>query len=208
LRPSSVAANARTMQRARSFAWVCGAISACGGGAAGQPTDAGSAFDAGVRLEGGAAVEASAALDAMEDAPVEATPSDAGTGELPQCPPPKPATCAAIEACLAFVDGAVDGGGDAWLFDDQSFMTNFFRVIAVQHQDCTSLSTCTYDPFAESNALGQLVGPDGLAYVWTYLPSRSEYVLVREDRNPTGYDIVVEVNECEGDGRIGDGGTE
>ena len=209
MRPSSVAANARTVQRTTAFAWVLGAISACGGGVAGQPTDTGSAFDAGVRAEAGGPLEASATPDAME---VDAAEEEEARGEdsaaLPQCPAPRPATCAAIAACLGSIGGGLDSGDQGWVFDDQQTMVDFFRVIAVANELCTSVASCTYDPFAESNALGQLVGPDGLAYVWTYIPSRAEFLLAREDRDPVSYEIIVDANECTGDGRIQDGGTD
>ena len=37
--------------------------------------------------------------------------------------------------------------------------------------------------------------PDGLYYVWMYLPSRNAYVVARQDRNTVTYNIIKQYND-------------
>jgi hypothetical protein len=73
-------------------------------------------------------------------------------------------------------------------FGDLLGFVNYFKGIAVTQGVCSSFDTCAYD--VTDNVLvpkdpndGHFVGPDGLEYIYAWIPSRNEYVLAREDRN-------------------------
>jgi hypothetical protein len=68
---------------------------------------------------------------------------------------------------------------------------------------CTTVATCPYDPTLprvspqdvhHSDALGEYIGPDGRALVWTYYQPLNEYYILDRARNPQGYQTVVEFN--------------
>jgi hypothetical protein len=61
---------------------------------------------------------------------------------------------------------------------------------------CTTVLSYTDDPIAVSNSLHQLVGPDGLSYIWAEAPDESEIILARKDRNTGSYPLILEYNEC------------
>ncbi|HEX8790227.1 MAG TPA: hypothetical protein VF765_04695 [Polyangiaceae bacterium] len=65
------------------------------------------------------------------------------------------------------------------------------------------VETCTYDPtqartspqdVQHSNALHEYIGPDHRPYVWAYYPPLNEWFLVEQNRNPEGYQLLVDFN--------------
>jgi hypothetical protein len=61
---------------------------------------------------------------------------------------------------------------------------------------CTSLDVCTWDPrtlagnpidITQSDTYNRFQGPDGRTYIWGYISSRNEWVLVDRDRNVAAY---------------------
>jgi hypothetical protein len=97
-----------------------------------------------------------------------------------------------------------------WTFPDESFLINWFRTLAVNactvqgNQNacaggCTAFATCTYDPtdptvVTQNPQTKNFTGPDGLSYVYAYIPSRNEWVLARADRNIVTYKLIDNYN--------------
>ncbi|HEY6462471.1 MAG TPA: hypothetical protein VIY73_20020, partial [Polyangiaceae bacterium] len=145
------------------------------------------------------------------------------------CPYAAGASCAVIVPCVLadLADYDADVPDIGWTFFRGVDMINFFRNIAVINDVCTDFISCTYDPFdaappdaspaSFSNADGQFVGPDGYDYIWTYFPSAPwspqpgtpGWLVVRRDRDPAGYQLVLDYNQCTGsgapDGGLADG---
>jgi Met-zincin len=104
-------------------------------------------------------------------------------------------------------------GGWTFPIDEQNLI-NFFRQVAVNacvtqgNQSactagcaatagncCASYETCTYDPTNPAqvqlnNQDKHFTGPDGLQYVYTWIPSRNEWVAARADRNIVTYNLI------------------
>jgi hypothetical protein len=64
---------------------------------------------------------------------------------------------------------------------------------------CTTWSTCPYDPtnpqIVSQNPINlAFQGPDGLNYVYAYLPSRNQIILAREDRNIVTWKLLEQYN--------------
>jgi hypothetical protein len=64
---------------------------------------------------------------------------------------------------------------------------------------CTTLTDCAYDPTDPAQVTldvndGHFVAPDGLTYVWAYLPERAEWIVARQDRNIVTWKVVTQYN--------------
>jgi hypothetical protein len=91
-----------------------------------------------------------------------------------------------------------------WTFGGQGLdpwqpLITFFKNLAVQSSLCDTVDTCPYDvtdpnQVAQSIVNGQFIGPDGLNYVYAYLPMRNEVVLAREDRNIVTWKLILTYN--------------
>ncbi|HTQ41531.1 MAG TPA: hypothetical protein VMI75_02165, partial [Polyangiaceae bacterium] len=97
-----------------------------------------------------------------------------------------------------------------WTFPDETFLINWFRQLSVNActvqgnqaacaNGCTTFSTCTYDPtdptqVSQDPQTKNFTGPDGLTYVYAYIPSRNEWVLARQDRNIVTYKLIDSYN--------------
>jgi hypothetical protein len=77
-------------------------------------------------------------------------------------------------------------------------------VVPAHDVDCgPDGATCTYDPTQPrlspqdihySDALHQFIGPNGHPYVWSYLTSLNEWVLVDQTTSPQSYQLLVTHN--------------
>ena len=87
-----------------------------------------------------------------------------------------------------------------WTFYRSEDFINFFKRLAVTAgvPGCTSvvnLGACPYDVTTQGNAINELVGPDKVAYIWTYVYDRNTWVLARKDRNIATYKILFNYND-------------
>ena len=87
-----------------------------------------------------------------------------------------------------------------WTFYRAEDFINFFKRLAVTAgvPGCTSLTNlgaCPYDVTTQGNAISELVGPDKVAYIWTYVYDRNTWVLARKDRNIATYKILFNYND-------------
>ena len=146
----------------------------------------------------------------------EVAPADASIVDATSEPPVVDAVAEEPDACLGWQElqqdlargQAVEAEADAgisgmaaysgWAFrvNPTKNLTQFFRQIAVANGVCTTADTCTYDPIAGSDALHELVAPDGLSYIWGEAPDGSEILLARKDRNTGTYPLILAYNEC------------
>jgi hypothetical protein len=109
-----------------------------------------------------------------------------------------------------------------WTFTREQDMIDFFRNIAVQANGptgvpagcdptlvypaanscvpaCLSIDTCAYDPTNAAQVTldvndGHFVAPDGLTYVWAYLPERAQWIVARQDRNIVTWKVITNYN--------------
>jgi hypothetical protein len=95
-----------------------------------------------------------------------------------------------------------------WVFSREQDLIDYFKNVAVTSggppaatglPQCTSFATCTYDvtdpkQVQQNPVTGQFVGPDGLTYVYAYIPSRNDWVLARADRNIATYKLISTYN--------------
>ncbi len=95
--------------------------------------------------------------------------------------------------------------------DGQQELINFFKTVALNScaaNSDTCLANCTIeagfagclydvtnpDQVAQNPSTLAFTGPDGLNYVYAYLPTRNQYVLAREDRNIVTWTLINEYN--------------
>jgi hypothetical protein len=85
----------------------------------------------------------------------------------------------------------------------QDFL-DYFRNIAAanNYAGCAEFDspTCTYDPRVVNTATvdpshNEFIGPDGVDWMWAYVPDRNEYVAVQKDINIASYLIVRKYND-------------
>jgi hypothetical protein len=187
----------------------CGGAVVSDGGSSGQQVP--------IPLDGGKADATTGFADASDDVGEDAATAMDGPPSATDGPS-LAAYCASLDGSSCYDvlfcvkseqgDGATAG---VWIFLDESYLVDFFKALAVQSGVCASVEACGYDPLEPppadaglpgltsanySNALRELVGPDGNDYAWAYIPSRNEYLLVRKDLDPTQYGLVVELNQC------------
>jgi hypothetical protein len=95
-----------------------------------------------------------------------------------------------------------------WVFVREQDLIDFFKTVAVNSggppassglPPCTTFASCTYDvtnpQMVQQNPItGQFTGPDGLSYVYAYVPSRNDFVLAREDRNVATFKVISSYN--------------
>ena len=94
------------------------------------------------------------------------------------------------------------------VFARQQDMIDYFKGIAVASggppassgiPQCTSLDTCTYDvtnaAMTKADKWNVFQGPDQLTYIWSYVPSRNEWVVARQDRNVATFKIIHQYND-------------
>ncbi len=93
-------------------------------------------------------------------------------------------------------------------FYRQQDLIDYFKGVAVKAggpdanpavAPCTSFATCTYDVTnpAHTNPdplTGVFQGPDGLTYVYAYVPGRNAWVVARQDRNIATFKIIHDYN--------------
>jgi hypothetical protein len=173
-------------------------VAACGGrlGAEASGADGGPPFDAGVTLP-------------VTDSGTPPSDGGADVTDAASCVGPDASSCDAI---FTLIVTQVDGSphpcsfGPAWTFFREKDFVDFFEQVAVDAGLCTSFASCSYDPLGPCaadaspgtcpNDLGEFVGPDGLDYAFTLVRTRNVYLLVRKDRNPSGYALVAAANAC------------
>jgi hypothetical protein len=136
---------------------------------------------------------------------IDATSRD---GPIQFCALAPDASCGVIAECI-YEAFASDGGAD-WVFNREEDVVSFFKEIAVTSGACATYSTCTYDPLGPEppdaspsnyvNGQNAFTAPDGFEYVITWFNPNNAWVVVRRDRNPTGYQLLVQYNECAGEG--------
>jgi hypothetical protein len=93
-------------------------------------------------------------------------------------------------------------GGEVFYREED--LINYFRTIAVASggpasSPCATFESCTYDvtdptQVSQDPVTAQFVGPDGLEYVYAYIPSRNEWVVARQDRNITTWRQIINYN--------------
>jgi hypothetical protein len=85
-----------------------------------------------------------------------------------------------------------------FVFSTQLDFVNYFKTLAVNNGVCATFASCTYDVTDrnQTNATVDHVffAPDGLKYIWAYIPSRDQWVAARFDRNPASYNIILNYN--------------
>jgi hypothetical protein len=102
-----------------------------------------------------------------------------------------------------------------WVFNRERDFLDFIHQSAVkqdfvncdengQHCDpCTSLDHCTWDPrvraaktdfLTQSDRYNRFQSPDGRTYIWGYIRSRNQWVLVDKDRNIASYVLMLDWN--------------
>jgi hypothetical protein len=85
-----------------------------------------------------------------------------------------------------------------FVFTNELDFVNYFKTLAVNSGVCATFDTCAYDvtdPNQTNADVNQaFLGPDGLKYIWTYVPSRNEWAVARLDRNPATYNIILNYN--------------
>jgi hypothetical protein len=95
-----------------------------------------------------------------------------------------------------------------WVFSREQDLIDYFKNVAVSSggpppqsglPQCTSFASCTYDvtdpkQVQVNPVTQQFVGPDGLTYVYAYIPSRNDWVLARADRNVATYKLISTYN--------------
>jgi hypothetical protein len=95
-----------------------------------------------------------------------------------------------------------------WVFTREGDLINYFKTLAVASNgppastglpQCTTFETCAYDvtdptQVTQDSNDGHFVGPDGLTYVYAYIPSRVNWVLARQDRNIATYKDIINYN--------------
>ena len=86
-----------------------------------------------------------------------------------------------------------------WTFNREQDFVDYFKNIAVESEVCTDFSSCTYDvtdpqavPKAEDTQI--FTGPDGLNYIYMYMPDRNQWVLARQDRNIVMWRLIEQYN--------------
>jgi hypothetical protein len=115
----------------------------------------------------------------------------------------------------SFIGGALKIEAKDWIggwtfgpvANPQSGLLDFFKNVAVtscQTASATCITgcetdptTCPYDVFTDpiyNSATNAFTGPDGLQYIYLYIPSRNEIVLAREDRNITMWKLINNIN--------------
>ena len=84
-----------------------------------------------------------------------------------------------------------------WTFYRQEDFLNYFKQISVDAGSCTDVATCTYDVRTDPGAsvINEVVGPDKIAYIWTYVKDRNIWILARKDRNIATYKILLTYND-------------
>jgi hypothetical protein len=81
-----------------------------------------------------------------------------------------------------------------WTFVRIQDLIDYFKPIAVANGVCTTVESCTYDvtdPSIVSQSVqdAHFTGPDNLTYIYSYIPSRNNWVLARQDRNIVTYKV-------------------
>ena len=100
-------------------------------------------------------------------------------------------------------------------------MIDFFRNVAVASggppastglPQCATFATCKYDvtdpaQVQQDPQTNVFTGPDGLQYVYTYFPSRNDWIVTRQDRNIATFKLVsaynTDINATKDDGTQG-----
>jgi hypothetical protein len=139
-------AEAPTTTRDVRIAWIVASVvlvaAACGGTIAAQPQDAGPVADAGTPL-------------------VDVTVPDIGVAEASPCPFGDGAACSVVLECIQGElrahpkdpgGGGETFGGEGDGTDPWAPLLDYFREIAVQNGDCTTVLSCSYDPFVPAPA--------------------------------------------------------
>ena len=84
-------------------------------------------------------------------------------------------------------------------FTRRQDFVDYFRQIAVTNGACANVATCTYDvtdaSMTGADTWHEFQAPDGLIYIWSFIPDRNTYVLARKDRNIATYKIVHQYND-------------
>jgi hypothetical protein len=84
-----------------------------------------------------------------------------------------------------------------WTFNRLQDFLDYFRDLAVQNNfadpigsDCTSFSTCLYDPRPLSDTHNEFIGPDKRIWIWAYIPDRNQWVAAQKEFNTASYVII------------------
>jgi hypothetical protein len=85
------------------------------------------------------------------------------------------------------------------VFEREQDLIDFFKNLALQAGQCSSFTTCKFDvtdptQVQQNSQDGHFTGPDGLGYVYAFLPSRKVWVLARQDRNIVTYFNLIAYN--------------
>jgi len=84
-------------------------------------------------------------------------------------------------------------------FTRRQDFVDYFRQIAANNGACTDVATCTYDVTSSASTgadtWNEFQAPDGLVYIWSFIPDRNTYVLARKDRNIATYKIIHQYND-------------
>ena len=86
-----------------------------------------------------------------------------------------------------------------WTFVREQDLIDFFKPLAVTAGVCAKFEGCTYDvtdptQVAQNPITHQFTGPDGLSYMYAYIPSRENWVLARQDRNIVTWKLINQYN--------------
>lgn len=80
----------------------------------------------------------------------------------------------------------------------EDFIT-YFKNIAATKGLCATVDTCDYDATSAAStgadSWNEFHGPDGIIYIWSYVPDRNLYVLARKDRNIATYKVLHQFND-------------
>ena len=86
-----------------------------------------------------------------------------------------------------------------WTFTREQDLIDFFRTIATTSGVCSTFESCAYDvtdpsQVTQDPVTAAFVGPDGLNYIYAYIPSRNNWVVARQDRNIATYKVISNYN--------------
>jgi hypothetical protein len=109
--------------------------------------------------------------------------------------------CANLATCCAALDalGPMAPAAQFAATCDGIVLTSANPAPVITPTVCTTITNCAYDPTDPSQVTldandGHFVAPDGLTYVWAYLPERAQWIVARQDRNIVTWRVVTQYN--------------